>query len=154
MKRLELILGVVVLVGLFFKVLHWPGGSLMLTIALTGLASIYLFWGFALFNNVSDEKAFIKSSYSDISAQQIIISIVAALGLSAVCLGVLFKIQHWPGAMIILLSGLITSLIVIVLIKLLQSKSDFQKTLLTRIVIFVVIGLFCFAIKDLSTFFG
>jgi len=152
MKRLELILGAVVVVALFFKVLHWPGGSLMLTIALTGLASIYMFWGFALLNNVSDDKAFSKSAYSGISTTQIVVSIIAGLGLSAVCMGILFKMQHWPGAVIILLAGLITIFGAgkFAYFKFWQSKNDFYKLILFRIAIIGVIGLFCFAITDLN----
>ena len=154
MKRFEIILGIGVLVALFFKVLHFPGGSLLLTITLMGLACIYLFWGFALFNNVSDENAFNKSAYSGISTQQIMFSIVAALALSAVCIGILFKIQHWPGAVVILLSGLIAVFVVgiIALIKYLGSKSDFYKMILLRIAIIGVVGLFCFFAKIFCTF--
>jgi len=155
MKRFEIILGIGVLVALLFKVLHFPGGSLLLTITLMSLASIYLFWGFALFNNISDENAFNKSAYSGISTLQIVFSIVVSSALSAVCMGILFKIQHWPGAVAILLSGLIVVFAVgiIALIRYLGSKCDFYKMILFRIAIIGVVGLFCFVIRDLSTLF-
>jgi len=152
MKRFEKIFGIVVLIALFFKVANWPGGSIMLTIGLTSLAFIYWPFGFAFFNNISLNEIFNKSSYSGISAQQIIISIVAGWGLSTVSMGILFKMQHWPGAVVILLSGLITIFVVtiIALVKFLRLKSDFYKLILLRIAIIGVIGLFCFFLTDLS----
>ena len=152
MKRFEIVFGILILIALFFKIAHWHGGGILATISLTSLACFYYLFSFAFFNKIRLTNIFKGSSYKGISTQQIIVSIVAGFGLSTVCIGILFKMMHWHGAAIMLLSGLITIFVVAIisLIKFFRSKNDCDKQILLRIAIIGVIGLFSFFSTDLG----
>jgi len=146
MKRFEKIFGIVFLIALVFKLLTWPGGGILATISLTPLMFFYNFFAFAFFNNIRLKNIFTGKSYQGISVLRIIGSIVSGWGLAALCVGILFKIMHWPGANSMLLSGFITIIVVlaIVLIKFFRSKNDFYKMVLLRIAIIGGFGLLLF----------
>ena len=152
MNRFERLFGILFVVALVFKFFHWPGGGILATVSLTSLACLYYLFGFAIFNNIELNDIFNRKSYEGISALRIIGSIGVGWGLSTICMGILFKIQHWPGANIMLLSGFITIIVVfiIALVKFFLSKSDFYKTVLLRIAIIGGFGLIFFFTTDLG----
>jgi len=141
MKRFEIILGIVFLIAVILKIAHLPGAGILLTISLTSLACFYFF--FAIFKNVSQENTFSKKSHKGIPILRIIGSFGAWWGISVFCIGILFKLMHFPGEKMILLVGIITIFVVaiIALVKFLQSKSDLYKTILLRIAIIGGLGL-------------
>lgn len=52
-------------------------------------------------------------------------NLIIGLGASVVLMGALFKIQHWPGASIMLTSGMITEAIIFAMLGLLPPHSDY-----------------------------
>ena len=150
MGRFEKIFGILFLIALIFKIASIPGGSVMLTIALSSFACFYFFFGIAIFNKIGQENIFDKKSYKGISTLRIIGSFCAGWGLSVFCIGILFNIMQFPGEKIILLVGSITISIVaiIALVRFLQSKTDFYKTILLRIAIIGGLGLFSLLIAS------
>jgi hypothetical protein len=82
----------IALVGTFFKLQHWPGASIMLVIGLSTLAMLYFPMGFYFLTNKSEKIA----------------AAVSGLFLSLVPLGIMFKVQHWPGASAMLTAAMIT----------------------------------------------
>ena len=146
MKRFEIIFGIVFLIAVIFKIADWPGGSILGTISLTLLACFYFLFGFAFFNKIRLKNIFSKDSYKEISVLRIIGSIGFGWGLSTVCMGILFKMMHWPGGNIQLGVGLtqIFVITIIALIKFFQSKNDFYKNVLLRIAIIGGFGLIFF----------
>ena len=89
-----------VIIGTIFKIMHWPGASIMLTLGLFLLAAIYLpiFVSIRIRDTRKEGKAVNRSMY--------IIGMIAGIIFIA---GAVFKINHWPGAgIMIILTGLVT----------------------------------------------
>jgi hypothetical protein len=93
MKKATLILGVVssviVLIGGLFKILHWPGAGIALTVG------IVLFFVYALLLFI-DKQEFATTSLHKVSN---VFVLIAMLLISA---GFILKVQHWPGAGVII----------------------------------------------------
>jgi len=95
MKRLIYLSGIIsmllVLTGSVFKIQHWPGAGIMLTL---GLGSLVLFFvPAALVNNYKANK----------NNGKLALYLVTFLVSLLVYGGALFKIMHWPGAGILLI---------------------------------------------------
>jgi GldL N-terminal domain len=90
MKQKIYILGVitalVVFIGAIFKVNHWPGAGVMLTLGL--LTMVFIFLPAALVNHYKSEE----------SNHNILLYIVTYLTCFVIFISMLFKIQHWPFA--------------------------------------------------------
>jgi hypothetical protein len=102
MKKLIYISGIasaiILTIGTSFKIQHWPGAGVLLFISITFFALFFI--PAALLNNFKHEK---KNGYLYISIfVTLLISFAAAL----------FKVQHWPGAGILVTVGLITPFVI------------------------------------------
>jgi hypothetical protein len=152
MIKFEKILGIIALIGLILKITLISGGSILLTFSLMTLACLYYPFGFALFNKIGLRKIFIKESYRGLSVLKVIGSIAAGTGLSVICIGILFKLQYWKGADTNLISGLGTTLIILVvtLNKYLKTKGECYIRILKRIVIIGIVGLILICLPDLT----
>lgn len=74
--------------GIVFRLWHWPGASILFTL------------GFACFSLV-----FIPMLYQQRSKEtpgNLVINIAGAIGLASFGLGILFKLMHWPGSLLLL----------------------------------------------------
>jgi GldL N-terminal domain len=102
MKRIIYISGlisaIVLTTGTSFKIEHWPGAGILLTIAIIFFALFFV--PAALMNNYKQEK---KNAYLYVS-----IFITLLISFSAA----LFKIMHWPGAGIVVTIALITPFVI------------------------------------------
>lgn len=88
---LSFIGGVFFISSILFEIMHWPFTNLLF---LTGIALItYMLFPLLIFNRMKEAKKG-KS-----------IAIVGLLSLMLILTGLLFKIQHWPGAGVILIAG-------------------------------------------------
>ena len=144
MIKFERFLGLIVIMALIFKFFHLTGGGVLLTFSLTSLVCIYHLFGFAFFNQIDLSRIFDKKSYQGISAFRVLTAIGAGIGLSYTCLGILFKFQHWPGANIVLLAGLIftSAILLIALIRFFKTeRDDFYKFIFFRVAIIGGFGL-------------
>ena len=152
MIKLEKILGVTVLIALIFKFALIPGGSFLLVLSLFILSCLYYPMGFALLNQIAFTKILKKDSYKGLTAFKIIGSIGAGMAFSVVCLGILFKVQHWAGANTYLITGLVSILIVlaIALVKYYKAKQEFYIGILKRIAIIGALGLVFSFISELT----
>jgi len=95
MKLSGLISSVISLLGILFKVMHWPGANIALTGGLFMLGLIFL--PSLIFAKISDDKGEGKRAAYLVGLFAGLIYIV----------GFLFKIMHWPGAGVAILIGLI-----------------------------------------------
>ncbi len=101
MKRIMYILGVtapiLILAGAAFKVNHWPGASVILTLALliTGLFFLPIF----VMVRIRDTRRQDQPVPLGLYLSGLIPGIL-------IILGSLFKVQHWPGASVMLTLGL------------------------------------------------
>ena len=95
MKLSGLISSVIFLLGILFRVMHWPGAGIALAVGLFMLGFIFL--PSLIFAKMSDDKGEGKRA-------AYLVGLFAGLFYIT---GFLFKIMHWPGAGIIILIGLI-----------------------------------------------
>lgn len=152
MRKLEKVLGLSIIISLFLKFQLIPYSGILLTLSLMTLALIYYPLGFAFFNEVRLRSVFKKESYKGITALRIIGAIGIGIGLSILCIGILFKLQHWGYSDINLMFGLIVTFIalIIVLIRLLKVKDNFYTKILKRIMIMGGLGLILLFTPELS----
>lgn len=98
MKKFIYISGIVsanlLLYGSLFKVMHWPGASILLTIAILTFCLVFL-------------PLSLRSNYLEQEIRNNKWLYIVTYIVFAVCLvGALFKIMHWPGAGVLLLIGI------------------------------------------------
>lgn len=95
---------------------------------------------------------FKKVSYKGFSPMRIIGSNGFGIGLAILCSGILFKLQHWPGAEINLKAGLVITLIVLLIsfIRFMKNKNDFYKRIFKRIALFGEFGLILALTSDIT----
>ena len=152
MKTLEKILGLVGIIALILKLGLLPGSSLLIVVSLTVLGCIYFLFGFALFNGIRLRAILKTDSYKGLSLARVIGSIGLGMGLAAICIGMLFKLQHWPGGDSNIAAGLGVTLIILIIasIKFIQSRSDYYKYIYPRILIIGSLGLFFALLPELT----
>lgn len=143
MKKFELIVGLIAILGIVLKLLHIPGSGLLTVLTLLTLSMFYYAFSFALFNGIRLRDIFKKASYKDTSVKRIIGAVGLGFALSTIIIGVLFKLQFWPGAMVQLMTGLVMTglILLIATIFYFRSKADFYKRVFRRIAIYGIPGL-------------
>ncbi|HPF92966.1 MAG TPA: hypothetical protein PLV65_03470 [Tenuifilaceae bacterium] len=94
MKKFTLISGLIssliVMIGVLFKILHWPGAAIAMTVGIGLFATIYSIFLFI------DKQKFAKT------AAQKTANIFVLLAMITISIGFLFKEMHWPGAGVII----------------------------------------------------
>jgi hypothetical protein len=137
MKKTEIILSLIIIIGIIMRILIVPGRGLVLVIGFSSLAIMYQFLGFAFFNDIPLTNIFKKASYQGISVLRIIGTVALGLSLSVGLLGILFKFQFYPGAGFMLLEGsiFISLCFIVALIRYNRNKSKSYKIIFTRIAI-------------------
>lgn len=98
MKSAERILIPVVLFGVILKFLHVPGGHIIMVVGLSALAILYFYSGDKRF---AEKESTVSIPFLDGLVKH---------GLPIALIGIMFKLQHWPGADPLLLAGIITCL--------------------------------------------
>jgi len=88
------IAGMLFITGVVFKMQHWPGAGIILSLAV--LSGLFFFLPALLAGKLIDQENRSKK----------IVYILGALGLFLYAAGLFFKFQHWPLATIFLSSGL------------------------------------------------
>ena len=76
--------------GITFKFQHWPGAGVMIVLGLTTFALVFI------------PMALRKKLKEEFSERKTLMNTLGASGLTLFTLGVLFKLQHWPGAAVML----------------------------------------------------
>lgn len=145
MKKIELTIIIIAVIGLILNFLHFPGGVTLTVFSLGLLACFYMYFSFMIFNDIKLKEVFKKETYKEIEAKRIIGAIIVGFVISIGIIGILFKLMIWPGAKIQLTFGLICLGItgILCLIKL---RNRFYSKILKRVLVLGVIGLFLFII--------
>ena len=86
-------------------------------------------------NNV--KKIFKSESYKDISRSQIIVGILSGFALSSCLLGIIFKLQDYPGSAVMLLSG-IGFLSILLAYLLVKNRPSFKNSIIRSGIIAVI----------------
>lgn len=107
MKKAERIVLYVSIAALLYKIFHGPGSTILVILSLSLLAFIYCYLSFLLFSGIRLRKIFKKSSYKGISARRIIFHVLTGFALGILVNGIIFKIQAWPGASLMLYMGMV-----------------------------------------------
>jgi len=143
MKKVELILASIALLAFGLKLLSVTGGSILTVLSLSALAIIYFVLTFAIADNIKVAYIFNKSSYAQSKFIRILGAIFLGFGLSITLIGILFKVQHWPGANENLNVGLISIAVIgiIALLKYAQKGLLFYKNILLRIGVIGAVGI-------------
>jgi hypothetical protein len=89
----------VLLLGMFFKRMHWAGAGIIITIALLSMALGYLFLGFKILYTNKENKYFR------------VVGSATAFFLALLSTSMVFKYMHWPGAGILVSASLLPYLI-------------------------------------------
>jgi hypothetical protein len=136
MKQLSNFVGYVAafaaLVATVFKFQHWPGAGMLLT--LTGIL-LALYFPLFLIDRCSE------------AAQGRILGwhVVGALCLGLLQLGITFKINHWPGASMLILAGVGCAVLFAIALYMARSKEEGHTLLMngsaTLAIIFFAVGL-------------
>jgi len=144
MKHLEKILILTVLIGIFTTVVFSNSAGGFVILSFTLLSLIYLFFSFALINNIRLRNAFKKVSYKNISSKRIRFSIVTGVALFISITAILYKFQLWPGVSSmnyigVMFTPIILTILIIHSIQYKKSKLPIDKIQIIRISMILVI---------------
>ena len=87
------------IIGAFFKKMHWPGASILVTVGIVMLVLVFL------------PLYFITKQREQVEKKNPVYAIVGYLTIALLLAGALFKLMHWPGAGLVLQLG--TGLLVV-----------------------------------------
>lgn len=134
MKKTEIILIFLSLLGIGLSLFLIPGHSTILTFSMLTLAFLYLAFSFLLFNNIRLRHIFKASAYAHINPWRIIGAVVAGIALSSTIAALLFVFEELPENGIMLLSAVLQLSLVTVtaLVFLFRAKSRLVYNVLKR----------------------
>jgi len=147
MKKFMYILGMIapamLITGTIFKIQHWPGAGVLLTLSLFLLGAIYL----PVFVMVKIRDT--RKEGKRVNMPMYVFGLIAGIIFIA---GALFKIMHWPGASIMItLSGFVTVFIFIpiLVVQALKDKENQVQnfTILIFVLCFVAITFMMYALR-------
>ncbi len=152
MKKLEIILGFFAVLGIALKYFHIPGSTIIIILSFSILSAFYYLFSFAHLNGIGFRGIFKKDSYRQTTIKRILLAVALGFSLSILIIGMLFKIQFWPGALMTLSAGLILCSIVFLftLFFFLRNKIMAYKRFFIRIYIYGILGLILFLIPQTS----
>lgn len=142
MKKAEIGIAAVALIGFLFLICHYPGSSILLIVSFSALAFIYMASGLKNFNRFHPHPA------TDV--KQNLISMVSGLALAIVLMGTLYRLMLWPGDGVMLTVGLPLLAVVLVAAYFSYSKdkSAVYSWILMRAAVVGIIGLCLFVTPD------
>ncbi|MET0944778.1 MAG: hypothetical protein ABWY22_05190 [Flavobacterium sp.] len=148
MKITEIIIGSLLATGLLLKMFHIPGGAIFSVLFANLLAIFYLVASFLLFKTDENSVDFDSIPYKKPNSLRILGSIATGISLSTTIIGILFKMMHWPGSIVMLLAGLFSLLVISIIsvIKYSKNKSPYYEGLGYRLAIIGGMGTIVFFI--------
>ncbi|MDA9261794.1 hypothetical protein N9P38_00375 [Flavobacteriales bacterium] len=149
MKKIEKVLWGLFILGLIFKLNHWPFAGILTVLSLGLVASFYFYFGFGLFNNIKLKHLLKKENYSSIPKPNIAFGFLFGISLSLIIFGFLFKFMIWPNANFILITGIIFLLVCLAFyfVLLSQKKVSIPKNSFIRILVVGLLGLSIYLIQ-------
>ena len=110
--RTERVFLLLFIISLGMRLLHVQGADGVLICTLGGLALLYCFLGFYLFNE------------DGVPGQVVLISIIAGVLLAIAPVGILFRLQYWPQGKTQAMFGAMFSLITLLVVLMLKFTSE------------------------------
>lgn len=114
MKKTEIITLSLALIAVIMSLLSITGASILIVLSLSVAAVLYQYFSFALMHELPLKRAFKKESYPENSGKFIALAVLSGIALSFGAVGAMFKLLHWPGANVILLSAIGTNLAIFI----------------------------------------
>lgn len=141
MKKIELTLGLIAILAIFLKILNIPGSSLLTILTFLTL-SIFYYLSFALFNGIRLREIFKSEAYKHTNAKRIIGAVGLGFALSAILMGVLFKLEFWTGATVQLKIGLVITGVILIIATIFYSRNkiEYYRRIFKRIAIIGGLG--------------
>lgn len=147
MKKFMYILGTIapslLILGAFFKLQHWPGASILIVLGAFLLGAIYLpvFAMVSMRDTRKKEKRVNKTLY-----------VTGVITGFIFITGILFKIMHWPGAAVALLTSVILVVAVFIPVLVTHALKDKENQLqnfsiLIFVLSFMAVNIMVFALK-------
>tara|TARA_B100000780_G_C21122411_1_gene454784 strand:+ start:1782 stop:2369 length:588 start_codon:yes stop_codon:yes gene_type:complete len=135
MRKVEILLGIITFIALTLNLFNIPYGEGLTVLSLLLVSMLYFAFGFALFNKVGLRDLAKKDAFKGISQNRIIGAVLIGLSLSTAVIGILFKIQSWPGSSFNLGLGLFGLLIgsIVGLIKYQKTNSPYYTSIFKRV---------------------
>ncbi len=143
MKKAEIYLALLALLAIIFKLALIPGAGILTVLSLSILGMMYYFLGFAFFNGIKLREIFKRSSYKNITAAKIIGAVLAGWVLSMTLIGIMFRLQFYPGGHNMLFFGLLGMMGVIVvsiIARLIAGESRIFPRILKRIAVVAAVS--------------
>ncbi|MDX9904171.1 MAG: hypothetical protein RB288_08855 [Bacteroidales bacterium] len=142
MKKLEMILIAGAVVGLLMTLFDIPLNTLIVSLFFLVLALLYIYLGFALFNNVGFRNIFKAESFKGLGPWRIALAIGTGIALSTLTVGFMFSILGYPMADTILIYGIVLAVIMIILALIINGRDNntFYRNIILRCVIFLIIA--------------
>ena len=142
MKKLELVLIAGALIVLLLTLLKVPYLSAVASVFLLVLGTIYLYLGFALFNEIPLSKIFKTESYKGLGKWRLGIALGTGIGLSQLTIGFLFAVNNYPMTRSFLSLGLVitASMLLLALIRNRSEKHRFYMIISLRCAAFIIMG--------------
>lgn len=129
-------------VGLLMTLFDIPLNTLIVSLFFLVLALLYIYLGFALFNNVGFRNIFKAESFKGLGPWRIAIAIGTGVALSTLTVGFMFSILGYPMADTILIYGIVLAVIMIILALIINGRDNntFYRNIILRCVIFLIIA--------------
>ncbi len=150
MKKLEKILALAVLVAAVYRYFYGVGSDVILMFVMNVSAIFYFFFSFALFNNIKSNEILKLAAYKNISRKKILLSVFVGIAISLSITGLYFRIQDFPGAILILYFSLLITVIlsVLTLYKNYKTEGNFYYSLFIRLGIVALLLISILKIPD------
>jgi len=116
MKLIEKVLLVLYLIGIIMLIAKMRNYTFFIFSSISGLAVLYLFFGFAIYNGVKLNSSFKKESFSTIPMRNIFIAIVAGMFNATLLIGYLFSLNYWPGGNYLFATGFFSTFLLLAII--------------------------------------
>ena len=134
MKISGYVSSLMILIGSIFKIEHWPGANALILVGVFFLAVLFLPLLFILKFKASEE-----------NNRSVVLSIIGFVSAILICVGVLFRILHWPGArmmIVIACSLLLLAYLPIYILSIYKNTTNKINATATIILIIAGVGLF------------
>lgn len=152
MKKVEIILAILSVVAIAMDLLFIPGGSGLTMIFLFTLSGMYMYFSFAILNDIGLRKIFKSESYQSTSPFRVVGTVFVGFQLATTIIGILFKILNWTGADEMLSVGLVGLFIagVVGLIRYRKSGSATYPRVFRRIIVVGGLGTILYLMPEMG----
>jgi hypothetical protein len=134
MKISGYVSSLMILIGSIFKLQHWLGANVLILVGVFFLSTLFLPLLFIL-----------KFKSTDENNRNVVLSIIGFVSSILICLGILFRILHWPGSRMMIVIGcslLILGYLPIYILSIYKNTTNKINATATIILIIAGVGLF------------